>query len=166
LHLRFGDHPFNPVFASPLSRARESATVITGVTPIVIDEFAEVDFGAFEGLTADEIHERYPEDFTRWNRNRLDPEYAYPGGERRAAFIKRVNRGVAKMLERLDGPHQPNGANAIVVAHRGVIRRITQRLALAEPVIELGSIQSLIRTLDGGWRVELLDETAHLAGIA
>src|SRR5580658_9879256 len=56
---------FTRVFASPLSRAAEGARLIAGAdAPLAtLDEFVEVDFGMFEGLTADEIRERYPVDF-------------------------------------------------------------------------------------------------------
>jgi broad specificity phosphatase PhoE len=166
LHDRFGSPRFDLVFASPLTRAREGAAIIAGSTPIIIDEFAEVNFGEFEGLVADEIRDRYPEDFARWNRNRLDPAYAYPGGESRAGFTARVNQGIERMLTFLSAVPQAAAINALVVAHRGVIRTIMQRLAQVEPMIELASIQSLIRTsASGDWRVELLDETAHLASI-
>jgi len=169
LHQRIGDRGgihFDQVFASPLSRACEGAMIITGLAPLLIEEFAEVDFGAFEGLTAEEIRDRYPADFARWNRDRFEPAYAYPGGESRADFTARVERGVERMLAHLDIAHEAGG-NAIVVAHRGVIRLITQRLARAEPVIELASIHSLIRLAPGqDWRVELIDETGHLAGLA
>ena len=37
-------------------------------------ELAEVDFGLFEGLTAEEIAEFYPDEFRRWNSNRLAPD--------------------------------------------------------------------------------------------
>ncbi len=71
------------------------------------------------------------------------------------------------MLALLNTAHQAAGENVLLVAHRGVIRTITQRLARAEPAIELASIQSLIRpSADDGWRVEFLDETAHLASAA
>jgi len=38
-----------------------------------------VHFGLFEGLTADEIRERYPDHFSVWNADRLAPDYTYPG---------------------------------------------------------------------------------------
>src|SRR6266851_9610466 len=61
-------------------------------------------------------------------------------------------------------PHSP--AIALVVAHRGVIRAITRRLAGAEPEIELGSIQVLSRAgRRAGWRADLLDATEHLRGL-
>src|ERR1700689_2714360 len=85
-----------PVFASPLSRASAGARIIAGpAAPIIeVNEFVEVDFGRFEGLTAEEIGARYPDDFARWNRDRLDPGFTYPGGERRGDFLNRGGRGV------------------------------------------------------------------------
>jgi broad specificity phosphatase PhoE len=160
---RFGDRAFDPVFASPLSRAREGAEIITGREPVKIEEFLEVDFGDFEGLTAEEIRARYTAEFARWDRNRLDPAYAYPHGESRAGFVERVHRGVARMIQLIDDVHQERGGNAIVVAHRGVIRAIIQRLAKLAPVIELASVHILVSENDvADWRAELIDETAHL----
>ncbi len=52
---------------------------------------------------------------------------------------------------------------ALVVAHRGVIRTITQRLAGVAPHSEIGSIQVLrADSVTGPWRAEMLDVTGHL----
>jgi broad specificity phosphatase PhoE len=167
---RHGAARFGMVFASPLSRASEGARLIAGAQAqiVTIDEFVEVDFGIFEGLTSEEIRIRYPAEFARWNSDRLSPDYAYPGGESRAAFAARVGRGVDRMLEVWERAHEGNeGAadrSALLVAHRGVIRAVTQRLAGAEPSgIELGSIHILRH--ERGWRAELLDAGEHLAGL-
>ena len=68
---------FARVFSSPLVRASEGARIVAGDSAplpvgraavpamVTIDEFAEVHFGLFEGLTADEIRERYPDEFAR-----------------------------------------------------------------------------------------------------
>ena len=99
-------------------------------------------------------------------KHRLDPDYAYPDGESRAAFLDRVHRGVARMLTLIDQAHRGRGGNAIVVAHRGVIRAITQRLADVAPIIELASIHSLVRdSRQTAWRTEFLDATGHLDGV-
>lgn len=151
------DH-FDQVFTSPLRRAREGAVIIAGSTAEVIQvrAFVEVDFGDFEGLTADEIAVRFPEEFVHWNRDRLAADYTYPGGENRTAFKLRVESGVASILPVLEGE------NSLIVAHRGVIRVIADCLAGVRPEIELGSIQILVRESDA-WRVAFLDFTAHLA---
>lgn len=135
-----------------------------------IAEFVEVDFGRFEGLTADEIHERYPADFDRWQRERFAPGYNYPGGESRAEFTARVGVGADRMLAQLDsavGASPPTNVPALLVAHRGVIRTLTQRLAGAEANIELASINILSRAgRSGSWRAEALDVTEHLVSLA
>jgi broad specificity phosphatase PhoE len=162
LRSKFGDH-FEPVFTSPLARAIESARIISGPDAALIQvaDFVEVDFGLFEGLTADEISERYPEEFQRWNRGRLGPDYVYPGGEGRAAFSARVDRGLERAIAILNASARAD--NALLVAHRGVIRAITQRLVDQSPDIEIGSIQVLRgdrRT--GEWQAEMLDVNEHL----
>src|SRR5260370_27813814 len=72
-----GREVFGRVFASNLCRATEGARIIAGDhAPIVaIEEFAEIDFGNFEGLTIDEIQRKDPAEFDRWRRLRLDPSY-------------------------------------------------------------------------------------------
>jgi broad specificity phosphatase PhoE len=153
-----GDKSFARVFSSPLVRASEGARIVAGDSaPLVtIDEFAEVHFGLFEGLTADEIRERYPDEFARWNADRLAPSYTYPAGESRAAFADRVERG----LERTLALWTPSDDDAVLVAHRGVIRAIVRKLTHEEPIVELGSIQIL--RFDGGWHAEALDLIDHL----
>ena len=161
LEARRAGKTFAHVFSSPLVRASEGARIVAGdAAPLVtIDDFAEVHFGLFEGLTADEIRERYPDEFARWNADRLAPTYTYPEGESRAAFTNRVERGLERMLTLWT----PRDDDALLVAHRGVIRAIVRKLARREPVVELGSIQIL--RFDGGWHAEQLDLVGHLGDV-
>jgi len=170
---REGASGFAPVFTSPLVRAMESARIIAGrkAAAVAIEEFVEVDFGLFEGLTADEIAKRYPEEFRRWNAHRLAADFVYPEGESRAAFVARVARGTARMLglwrdARAGGL---GGSNALLVAHRGVIRAVVRQLTgVREPHIDLGSIHILEEEPAGvdlrtaRWRPVALDLTGHL----
>jgi broad specificity phosphatase PhoE len=162
---------FKKVFSSPLSRARESARLIIehnaqrADSPLVaaLEEFVEVDFGRFEGLTAEEIKLRWPNDYEVWSRLRLHDGYSYPGGESRGAFNARVSSGIERMfgLWRGEAASELRGA-ALLVAHRGVIRAIVKSLVGLEPAIELGSIQAL--RFDGSaWQPLALDLTCHLA---
>ena len=159
---RHGGLEFTRVFASPLSRASEGALLIAGAAaPLVtLEEFVEVDFGMFEGLTADEIRDRYPAEFARWNADRLAPAYTYPGGESRAAFAERVERGVDRMLAMWNPGAGETEERVLLVAHRGVIRTIVRRLVGAQPAVELGSIH--IVEFDSSWRTRALDLTDHL----
>jgi broad specificity phosphatase PhoE len=152
-----GISKFLPIFSSPLVRAKDGARIIGGAARIVeIDEFREVDFGDFEGLTASEIESRYPDEFLRWNRDRLAPNYVYPHGESRAAFAQRVERGLTRILSMIP-PSGPSDSATLLVAHRGVIRTIVQGLTGSVPVIELGSIQLLTHAGGSGWTTDQLD---------
>ena len=154
---------FTHVFSSTMGRAVEGARLIAGASaPIVcLKEFSEVDFGLFEGLTAEEISSRHPNEFERWRRDRLTSGYAYPGGESRAAFEARVEAGLRRMLDSWD--EDSGDSRALLVAHRGVIRTIVRALVKVEPVIELGSIHILERAPQ--WRVRELDIISHLDGV-
>ncbi len=157
------DEFFTRVFASNMCRATEGARIIAGDgIPIVeIDEFVEIDFGRFEGLTLEEIREAYPEEFVRWRRMRLEAGYQYPGGESGGAFRTRIISGMERMFGFWrEGSGEFKG-NALLVAHRGVIRVILEHLIAATPAIELGSIHILECGRDG-WRARVLDLTGHL----
>jgi broad specificity phosphatase PhoE len=153
---------FNRVFASNLCRATEGARIIAGDgAPIVaVEEFAEIDFGRFEGLTIDEIRRAAPDEFERWQRLRLDASYRYPEGESGAEFRNRVKLGMERMFETWrDGRGEFSGT-ALLVAHRGVIRIILEHLIQTTPAIALGSIHIL--ECNRGWRARALDLTGHL----
>ena len=149
---------FGKVFSSPLVRASEGARIITReicgepASIVAIEEFAEVHFGLFEGLTADEIRERYPDHFAVWNADRLAADYTYPEGESRANFAARVERGLERVLAIWT---RGGDGDALLVAHRGVIRAIVRRLTNQQPVVELGSMQIL--EFDDEWRMVALD---------
>jgi probable phosphoglycerate mutase len=148
---------FARVFSSPLIRAFEGARIIAGEegSIVTIEEFAEVHFGLFEGLTADEIRERYPAEFAVWNADRLAADYKYPEGESRADFAARVERGLERVLATWTPRGDRTDDDALLVAHRGVIRAIVRKLTNQPAVVELGSIQIL--EFDGEWRVVALD---------
>jgi broad specificity phosphatase PhoE len=161
---RFGTIAFDHTFATPLSRAREGAHIIAGhaapVTPI--EEFIEVHFGLFEGLTLEEIQQRHPLEFEKWRVDPLAPSYTYPQGESRAAFTERVEFGLTTMLKVIGASRRAEHGRVMIVAHRGVIRTIVRALTGAEPTVDLGSIQIVARERDAKWLPLVLDFTAHL----
>ncbi len=148
---------FAKVFASSLVRAVEGARIIAGDDAAItaIDEFMEIDFGDFEGLTMDEIRERHPGEFERWRERRLEADYQYPNGESGEAFRERVRIGMRRMFELWRGGHEEFSGTALLVAHRGVIRLIIEWLTGVTPAIELGSVHIL--DCDRAWRVRAVD---------
>jgi broad specificity phosphatase PhoE len=159
---RFGRAEFDHIFATPLSRAMEGAQIIVGrdANIVTVEEFIEVHFGLFEGLTKEEIQARHPIEFEKWRADPLAASYRYPEGESRAGFAERVERGLATTLKLIDAAKRAESEKALIVAHRGVIRTIVRALIGAEPTVDLASIHILAR--DAKWHPLVLDFTAHL----
>jgi alpha-ribazole phosphatase/probable phosphoglycerate mutase len=64
----------NAVYCSDLIRAIKSAEIIAepyGLKPIIMPELRERNFGIWEGMSFDEIKEKYPEEFDVWASNPL-----------------------------------------------------------------------------------------------
>jgi broad specificity phosphatase PhoE len=136
---------FDLVVASPLRRSWESARILSGGAPVRLEpDFREIDFGRWEGMTREEIEASDPVLYRDWQQKSAD--FQFPGGEARAAFRARVDRG----LERL---RESGAANVLVAAHKGLIRAATESL-LGEPLdgdIPLGGAVALTRGPNGRW---------------
>lgn len=87
----------------------------------VRSELREIDFGEWEMLTADDVRERWPEQFARRS---SDPvHFRPPGGESFADVASRLEPILEELRE----------GNALVVGHRGtlsVLERLLRGLAL------------------------------------
>jgi broad specificity phosphatase PhoE len=153
----FRGEAVSKVFSSPLCRATEGARIIAGESAqiIAIDEFVEIDFGDFEGLTIDEIRQRHPQHFERWRVERLQAGYQYPNGESGQVFRARVSIGMRRMFDLWRGGRDEFSGIVLLVAHRGVVRLIVDWLVGVTPAIELGSVHVL--DCDHAWRVRALD---------
>ncbi len=148
------------VYASELSRAVEAAMIVGATTHVTrVAGFNEIDFGDWEGLTADEIQVRDPAGYARWVANRGD--FTYPGGESTADLRGRVVRALGDVLA-----EAPSG-NLLVVVHKGVIRSIVTELLRLDDnqrhgiTVPLASIH-IVRRDNGAWRAEVLDRIDHL----
>ncbi len=137
---------FDFVVASPLQRSWAAAAIVAPGARVRLEGvFREVDFGRWEGLSAEEIEAQDPALYREWQSNK--GEFDYPGGERRADFRARVGEGLDRLLQSAAG-------SALVVTHKGVIRTIAEKLCgepLAEGVPALGGMVQLSRGVDGVW---------------
>ena len=147
---------FERVVTSPLSRAWESARIVFPSGPIHLAHgLREIDFGDWEGLTAEEIRERDPIRFEDWQAGH--PSFDFPGGERRADFQARVDAAVDELLGL-------GIASALVIVHKGVIRAIARRLLqaeLPEGAPDLGGVVQLTRRSSGEWWAPRVGWTDH-----
>ncbi|HVA76039.1 MAG TPA: histidine phosphatase family protein [Acidimicrobiales bacterium] len=122
---------FDGVFCSDLSRAVETAEILTASMgsippPVVEPGLREYDVGEWSGRTRDEIEIRWPGDIARFSCGELP---APPGGETRSAFDDRVSEAAA----RIGRAAESAGFGAIlVVAHGGVVRALARLASAAE----------------------------------
>jgi broad specificity phosphatase PhoE len=106
------------MYSSDLARARETAEIIAEELELDVradDRLRERSFGAWEGLTAPEIEERFPDELSRWRSGEG------PG----AADAEPFDRFAERVREALDDvvARHP-GETVLVVTHGGTIRVI------------------------------------------
>jgi broad specificity phosphatase PhoE len=155
------DEAFDALYSSRLARSRDGARLVSRarLEPIPIAAFDEVDFGRWEGWKLEEIAARDPVEYARWRE--APEEFAYPGGECRRAFRRRVAAALAELLAHTEG------TNLLLVVHRGVIAVILAELLRLAPderralEIDLGSIHVVGRNAEG-WSAECLNRVDHL----
>jgi len=114
---------FDRVFASDLVRARETARIIAeqhGLNVEIDERLREFDFGAWEGLTWDEIVERWP--YLREVRFTDAKAYEPEGGESFASVCARVQ-------DFLDDVVALGAQRVLVVTHAGVLHAVCNVLA-------------------------------------
>ncbi len=115
------------IISSPLRRARQSAQAVaeaTGAPVAVFDEFAEADFGAWEGLSFAEAGEKWPAELAAWLRS---PDASPPGGESFAMVALRVTAGLRQVLAAYR--HQ----TVVLVSHVTPIKTLLCLALLAPP---------------------------------
>jgi probable phosphoglycerate mutase len=106
------------LYSSPLSRAYQTAQAIADrlALPVrLVTDLREFHFGVIEGMTTAEIEAQYPDLLVRW-RDRDDLTFAYPGGESKIGFARRI----AETLDLIVARHPEE--TVIVVSHGGPLR--------------------------------------------
>lgn len=151
-------------YSSDLGRARATAEAIARVFEVPatpMRELREIALGRWEGLTSEEIAERYPDLWARW---REAPSWdIVPGAESTEEFEGRVRSVLRRLAER-----HPDG-DVVIVTHGGVIQA-----ALAEVVGVTGRAlfpfvidNCSISTIQRGRRRSVItgvNDTGHLLG--
>lgn len=111
-----GEYSFEVVISSPLSRAVDTARIITEQEIILEEELMEMNFGVCEGLSYEEIQIKYPTIMEEWNDDLR--YYIFPEGESMKSFFDRVIKKYDQII------NQYIGKDILIVAHSGVIRSI------------------------------------------
>ena len=119
------------IYSSDLQRAQQTAQPIAHVLglPLQLREgLRERSYGAFQGYDRDEIAERYPDEYGRWQSR--DAGFAPPEGESMRTFYHRVMDAIVPIV----AAHP--GGRVACVAHGGVldcVYRFARDLSLEVP---------------------------------
>jgi alpha-ribazole phosphatase/probable phosphoglycerate mutase len=115
------------IYSSPLRRAVESARILADTVrcPLEIEPaLREVDFGAFEGLTYDEIKAQYPALYSRWME--APTTVRFPNGESFHDLQRRV-------LEAFESIRRTRSGEAVAFVSHGGVNRVLLAWALQMP---------------------------------
>ncbi len=135
------------IFSSDLARAAETAGFLARLTGLEVQldkDLRERHGGSWEGLTADDIRERYPESAQTWNP---------PDGEATTAVADRASQALERIADTL-----ADGQLAVVVAHGAALGlAIARVLGIPEELRPLGpfgnSHWSVLSRRRGKWRL-------------
>ena len=161
--------PPDAIYASPLSRAFDTAAAIgsaTSLAPLADDGLIEMDVGEMEHLPGTELRERYPDFLRAW----LSGECAdarMPGGE----TLREVQDRAWAAVKRFGAAH-PDGT-VVAVTHNFVILMLVCG-ALGLPIAQFRRVRpalaskSVIEVRDGAGSLVQFNDISHLvaAGLA
>lgn len=117
---RLHDVPLAGVYCSPLKRAFVTGQKVAedhGLEAVAVPDFIEMNFGQWEGLTFEQIHEKFPQNCEEF--------FAHPGkvrvigGENVADLRDRAMAALDKIVEQ-----QEEMTAILVAAHGGTLRAI------------------------------------------
>ncbi len=113
----YREAPWTAIYASPLSRAMQTAAAVADATGRSVEqrpELAEIAYGAWEGRTPEAVDRDFHDDYVRWT---ADPAWNPPtGGEPAIDVARRVRRLIEDLTER----HA--SGQVLIVSHKATIR--------------------------------------------
>lgn len=115
----FKNFPIDIIYSSCLKRAYNTALPTAnkfGLEVIATRDFIEIYGGLWEGLTFDEIAERYPKEYNVWKTDFSNAQC--PSGESARDVYLRIKEATLRIAEENDGK------TVLVAAHATVIRAV------------------------------------------
>lgn len=156
------DKRFTALYASDLVRAKETAAPLARLFGLQVETtpaLRERHYGVFQGLTYEEIEQRYPAEYARYRAR--DPELLPEGGESLLGAAARVRSLLSSLVER----HR--GESVLLVTHGGVLD-LAYRIATGKPLQEPrdfaipNAAHNWLRHDGQGWSIEHWADQRHL----
>jgi len=157
LAVRFRDRDPGLFVASDLARTQETAAVIGDARPD--PSWREFSIGRWEGLTSDDVMERYPAEYRAF----ISGEDVQPGGgDRMSDFRIRILAAFDRLVD-----ETPDDGHATVVTHGGAI------WALLSSILEIGrgaamipshntALTEIVDFGDGRRVIKVFNDASHL----
>jgi broad specificity phosphatase PhoE len=149
---------FSAAYSSDLQRSLRTAEIIVAGTGLPVQtnvHLREIDAGTWEGLSSEEVKERFPKEYEERERDLIG--FRFPGGESYRDLSAEVVPVFQQMLSTAAG-------DILIVAHKGV-NRILLGYCLGLPLEEIFSIPqdygcvNILRvatSADGGRRIDVV----------
>ena len=149
------------IYSSDLMRAQATAEIVAGMLGLTVQldrRLREMNLGAFQGLTIQEINTRYPRESEAMHLDYMG--YILPKGESRGAMQRRSYEALMEFVEK-----QADDSEIALVTHGGTIRVLLLKLfgadRLGQKSLHNTSI-TLLETHGSDWRLVELAVTPHL----
>jgi probable phosphoglycerate mutase len=114
---RLADDPIAAIYCSPLTRTRQTATILAlpHATPLIeSDGLREIHHGHWEGMRRADVEAQFPEEYAAWEE---DPfTFAPKGGEAGVNVIARALPVIRQIVL------EHRGHNVLVVSHKATLR--------------------------------------------
>jgi broad specificity phosphatase PhoE len=151
------------VYSSPYSRAMDTARIVSKgwtATPVAMEGLREISHGHWEGLSRQEVEERFAAEYAMWEQ---DPfTFAPSGGESGVEVLARALPAMRSIVS------TNQGSKILVVSHKATIRLILSsllgidargyrdRLDQAPACLNVIDFSDLVRA-----RLMLFNDTSH-----
>ncbi|MBS1252235.1 MAG: Phosphoserine phosphatase 1 [Anaerolineales bacterium] len=162
---RLADEEIHVIYSSDLRRAWETATAINARHDVTLrsePRLREIDFGAWEGLTYDEIQEGHAGVWDAWLDDPMN--VAVPDGELLAEVVTRIQL----LLDGITSEHAEQ--NVLLVGHGGSLQTLLGLLLGLNPQarwqfrLDTTSLSELY-LYEEGTILTLLNDTCHLSEV-
>jgi len=157
--------PIDAIYSSPLKRTMTTARTIAAshrIEPVAKDNYIDIDYGIWQGLTESIVKERYPRPFEKWTDH---PEkMRFPNGE----SVRKVWKRCASGLREIASTHDIE--TIVVVSHRIPIKLMTAFL-LGKDTSAMNQIKhdvcaiSIFEIANRDFKPVLLNDNRHLSDL-
>jgi probable phosphoglycerate mutase len=161
---KYQSTPWEAIYVSPMKRTVATAKPLCdaiGVTMQIRDGLREIEYGAWEGKTAEYVKEHFEDEYVRWL---TEPAWNAPsGGETSVEIASRAMSVIAEIEQ-----NHPDG-NVLVVSHKATIRIILCSLLgidlgrYRDRIDCLAASMSVVRFEVHGPLLQILGDRSHMS---